>query len=62
MRIDNALGAILVWVGLAMVVGLIARSLGRSAGMWVGLSILISPLLGGIALAAVELAKPARRP
>jgi hypothetical protein len=57
----DALGAALIWVGLACVVGVVARALGRRAATWAGLSVLISPLLGGIVLAAVELARPAPR-
>jgi hypothetical protein len=46
--VDNSttLAIVAVWLFFALVVGAVARSLGRSAITWIGVSALVSPLLG----------------
>ena len=42
---------VLIWVGLAVGVGMFAAKKGRSSGGWFVLACLISPILAGIFLA-----------
>lgn len=44
------MGAVLMWVLLAVAVGMLAGSRGRSGGAWCLISLVISPLLGFIFL------------
>lgn len=61
MALQDATGVLLMWIGLAAAVGLLARTFGRSAGLWAGLSLIATPILGGIALVVAELSQSARR-
>lgn len=45
---------VLLWVGLAVAVGMFAAKKGRSSGGWFVLACLISPLLAGIFLALAQ--------
>jgi hypothetical protein len=55
---------ILIWLGLALVVGVAANTRGRSGIGWFFLAVLISPLIAGLlvlALPKVVAASPGRR-
>lgn len=43
---------VLLWVGLALLVGVLTGKRGRGSGTWFVLAVLISPLLAGVLLAA----------
>ncbi|WMT78865.1 zinc ribbon domain-containing protein [Bradyrhizobium sp. Ash2021] len=43
----------LLWLGLAIIVGVAANSRGRNAFGWFVLAVVISPLLGGLLLLAM---------
>ena len=47
---DQLLTYLVVWVVLATLVAWIARSQGRSPMTWFGISILLSPLVGFVAV------------
>lgn len=51
----------ILWVGLAIVVGVVAASRGRSGGGWFVLSLLISPAIAGIVFALAELRRRSSR-
>jgi hypothetical protein len=51
----------ILWVGLAIVVGVVAASRGRSGGGWFVLSLLVSPAIAGIAFALADLRRRSSR-
>jgi hypothetical protein len=51
----------ILWVGLAIVVGVVAASRGRSGGGWFVLSLLVSPAIAGIVFALAELGRRSSR-
>src|SRR3990172_7856940 len=50
---------VILWIGLAIVVGVAANTRGRIGLGWFGLAILLSPLLAGLLMLALP---PLRRP